>query len=214
VEALVATDRNVSVIKKKRGEEMDKCTFCEQEIVMKEVPFAQSNNLCERWIYESQYCYAVLKPEQHTIGESIVILKEHRVDITNDIPIEELSDFMKTINIVASRIKRVAKNNDSKNPERIYVGILCDGTQIQHLHAHLIPRYPFNEYDKSKYKEFFLKRDGKEEILRKQNEEDLGGYWYVFDKEQTVNELPYGKLKEKDKVACLEALARELRSVK
>lgn len=190
---------------------MGNCIFCNREKVMKEVPFDQPNNLCQRWIYESNYCYAVLKPEQHTIGESIVILKEHRVDITNDIPIEELADFMKAIHVVASRIKRVARNEKSENPERIYVGILCDGTQIQHLHAHLIPRYPFTEYDESKYKEYFLERDGEDEILRKQKEKDLGGYWYVCDKEQNHYKSSYAQKAVKDRVRFLECLANKLR---
>jgi len=188
---------------------MSGCIFCDSSQVMKKVPFAEQLYSCERWIYESKYFYAVLKPEQHTIGESIVILKEHHEDITSDIPKKELSDFMEAIKFVSSMIKNVAKNEKSDNPERIYVGILCDGTQIQHLHAHLIPRYPFTEYDKSEYKRHFLERDGEAEILKKQKEKDLGGYWYVFDKEVNVKELPYGKKADKEKVKVFEKLAKE-----
>jgi diadenosine tetraphosphate (Ap4A) HIT family hydrolase len=181
---------------------------------MKNAPFGGEDKTCNRWIYESEHCYAVLKPEQHTRGEAIVIMNEHRVDITDNIPKEELSDFIETINIVASRIKNVATNDESESPERIYVGILCDGIHSEHLHAHLIPRYPFTKDDESKYEEFYLKRDGEIEITRKQREKDLGGYWYVLDKEQTFYKTSYGQLETKEKIHYLEKLANDLRLVK
>lgn len=173
-----------------------KCLFCDEgrESIMKNAPFREGVKTCNRWIYESEHCYAVLKPEQHTRGEAIVIMNKHRKDITDNIPREELSDFMETINIVASRIKNVAINDDLESPKRIYVGILCDGKDSEHLHAHLIPRYPFKKYDESKYEEFYLKRDGEIELLKKKKEKDLGGYWYVLDKEQTFYKTPYGEL--------------------
>jgi len=110
-------------------------------------------------------------------------------------------------------IKNVAINEDSKSPERIYVGILCDGIDSNHLHAHLIPRYPFTQYDKDKYRNFFEIRDSRSEILRKQKEKDLGGYWYVFDKEQNVDETDYAKWAIEEKVIYLENLANKLRAV-
>jgi diadenosine tetraphosphate (Ap4A) HIT family hydrolase len=94
-------------------------------------------------------------------------------------------------------------------PEKIYVGILCDGTP--HLHAHLIPRYPFTEEDADKYAEYFTKRDGEIEILRKIKIDDLGGYWYIFNKEQSHYKSYYGQMDTKKKVAFLEELATKLR---
>ncbi len=106
---------------------------------MTTVPIDGIDEPCKRWIFKSEYCYAVLKPEQHTIGDSIVILNNHKKDITDNISSKDLCEFIKTINIVATRIKNIAQNEGSERPERIYVGILCDGVAIQHLHAHLIP---------------------------------------------------------------------------
>ncbi|MDA3917642.1 MAG: hypothetical protein PF690_11810 [Deltaproteobacteria bacterium] len=187
------------------------CPFCNRESMMTSAPFDGVKQPCNRWIYKSDHCYVVLKPEQHTIGESIVILNDHKADLTDDIPIEKLSDFMNIIKIISTRTKNIAKNEDSESPERIYVGILCDGITTQHLHAHLIPRYPFSKYDESKYEEFFLKRDGEIEIIKKQKAKDLGGYWYVCDKEQNHYKSSYAQKAVKDRVRFLECLANELR---
>lgn len=168
---------------------------------------------CNRGIYTSKHCYAVLKPEQHTQGEAIVIMNKHREGITDTISEDELSDFMVAINKVASMIKKVAINENLLHPERIYVGILCDGKNSEHLHAHLIPRYPFGQYDKDKYKNFFEIRDSRSEILRKQKEDDLGGYWYVFDKEQNVDNTTYAQWTKGKKIIYLEKLAKDLRSM-
>jgi diadenosine tetraphosphate (Ap4A) HIT family hydrolase len=187
------------------------CPFCKRCSIMTSAPIDGTIRPCNRWIYKSDHCYAVLKPEQHTIGDSIVILNKHKKDITDDISPIELSDFMNTIKIVATRIKNVARNNNMP-PDRIYVGILCDGVEIQHLHAHLIPRYPFTPDDEAKYKDFFIQRDGENEIMKKIKRRDLGGYWYIFDKERTYYQSEYGQKDTKDKVIFLEKLANSLRS--
>ena len=188
------------------------CPFCNRNSMMEEVPLNGTIERCKRWIYKNKHCYAVLKPEQHTIGECIVILRRHKKDITDNISIEEMSDFIKTINLIAKSIKNIAHNERGEKPERIYVGILCDGTGTEHLHAHLIPRYPFTEDDETKYKEYFIQRDGEIEILKKIKRKDLGGYWYIFDKEQTFYKSQFGQKPKKKKVEFLEELADKLRN--
>ncbi|KKK93602.1 hypothetical protein LCGC14_2691230, partial [marine sediment metagenome] len=120
-----------------------------------------------------------------------------------------LRDFIDAIREVAIRIKNIAKNDALEPPKKIYVGILCDGTP--HLHTHLIPRYPFTPEDKEKYKEYFLERDGEIEILNKIKKNDLGGYWYVFERERTFYKSSYGLKEPEEKVKILERLANDLR---
>jgi diadenosine tetraphosphate (Ap4A) HIT family hydrolase len=187
------------------------CLFCNRDTIKKSAPIDGDVKECERWIYDYNNCYAVLKPEQHTIGECLVIPYKHRTDITDDLSADELSDFIKTINTVAKRIKNIARNEKQLPPDRIYVGILCDGVDIQHLHAHLIPRYPFGEYENNKYRELFTQRDGEISIWNKIRKCDLGGYWYISDKEQNHYKSDFGKKKTMEKVHFLEDLARQLR---
>ena len=193
------------------------CPFCNPDYIMKTVRFDEKDHSCNRWIYKSPHCYAVLKPEQHTVGDSLVILrkqeqKEHKKDITDffaDGELEQLHDFIEAINRVSERIKNFAVNEKDECPERIYVGMLGDG--IKHLHAHLLPRYPFRDKEKATYEEYFRERDGQTEIDRKKDELDLGGYWYVFERERTIHKSEFGLKTTQEKISILQQLADRLR---
>ena len=122
------------------------CLFCRIGIrgLLKELPSKSKNGQsvpCNRGIYEDAYCVATLAPEQYSLGHTLVILKNHRTDIVDSrISSEELLGFASTIHKLAKHLKENLLDSNDKAPERIYVCSLCDG--VQHLHAHLIPRYP------------------------------------------------------------------------
>lgn len=121
------------------------CVFCEKgksgELTQKVVindPKTRNDGKpldCNREFYrESKHCIVTLAPEQYSRGHTLVILRQHAIDMSDDqVTDEEYLDLCKTI-------KEVSKLLKSKlGAERIYVCSLCDG--VEHLHFHLIPRY-------------------------------------------------------------------------
>ncbi len=141
-------------------------------------------------------------------GHTILILEKHRKDITDDFSQDELPAFIKAINLVSTHLKKQAKDERDKLPCRIYVSSLCDG--VKHLHAHLIPRYPYTPADENIYEQLFLERDGRATINRNMQSSELGGFWYVTERERNHKKSRYGQMLDQDKVSYLEGLARKL----
>lgn len=169
---------------------------------------------CTRAIYQDSNCFAVLAPEQYSIGHTLLILEKrksekHKSDITDNISEEELSAFIKAIHIISKHLKEKAKNEFEQSPERIYVCILCDG--VEHLHAHLIPRYPFTGTDGNVYEQIFLERDGRKQINKNIQEDKLGGFWYIAERERNYKKSIFGEKSNKEKAEFLERLAKQLR---
>ena len=109
--------------------------FCDENLISTKVKFDTGNEIpCNRLIYENESCYAVLKPEQHSHGEALIILKEHVRDITDNIQPDLLSKFIITTQRIAQAMKCCLINEHNEKPEKIYTSTLCDG--IQHLHFH------------------------------------------------------------------------------
>lgn len=120
------------------------CTFCKKgksrelttKVLIEDLKTRVKETLdCSRGFYEnSKHCIVTLAPEQYSRGHTLVILRSHATDMSDDaVTEEEYIDLCKTI-------KEVSKLLKSKlGAERIYVCSLCDG--VEHLHFHLIPRY-------------------------------------------------------------------------
>lgn len=183
------------------------CTFCREEKIKHEL---RDGTPCERGIYEDESTFAILSPEQYTAGHTLLILKGHKEDITDDLSEPDLSAFMIAVHKVAVRLKELAQNDRGEYPENIYVCILCDG--IKHLHAHLIPRYPFTQKDKEKYKELFSSRDGDDVIAEAIKKEDLGGCWYITECEKNHKDTEFGRSSYSEKAVILNRLAAKLRT--
>jgi len=125
---------------------------------------------------------------------------------------DELSVFINAIHEVSKLLKKIVKNDQGEKPERIYVCILCDG--VKHLHAHLIPRYPFTHQDKTTYKKLFIKRDGvngEDSVYKKIKEGNLGGYWYIAEREKNWKSSEYGFKSSSEKADIIKKLAKKLR---
>lgn len=182
------------------------CNFCnadgkaDKEKLKNEIPSSTGSPIpCKRGIFDDlKYCFAILCPEQYTIGHTLLILENHRTDITDNFLEGELTGFITAIHKVAQHLKAVVENEQGEHPERIYVNILCDG--VEHLHAHLIPRYPFTEIDKRVYRKLFLQRDGQEVVIKNQQRGDMGGFWYLTDREINYKWSEF-KLKTSDEQA-------------
>lgn len=144
------------------------------------------------------------------MGHTLLILKGHKEDITDDLSEPDLSAFISAVHKIAVRLKKLAQNDEGEYPENIYVCILCDGEK--HLHAHLIPRYPFTEQDKAKYKTIFTKRDGDVEVEKAIGKADLGGYWYIAEREKNYKDTEFGRSSYPEKAVILDRLAEKLRA--
>jgi diadenosine tetraphosphate (Ap4A) HIT family hydrolase len=174
----------------------NRCDFCNHEEIKDKLPDGTD---CRRSIYEDDFSLAILAPEQYTIGHTLLILKNHRTDITDDISGPYLLAFINAIHKVSVQLKDRARNDLGKQPERIYVAILCDG--VEHLHAHLIPRYPFTELDEEDYRTRFTPTRGEKAVGEAIKSGKLGGFWYVAERERP----------ESEKAEILEERASELR---
>lgn len=182
----------------------EKCAFCNPE------------NFKDRIIYEDEYCFAALAREPYNEGHTIVILKTrakgpHRIDLTDEnILPHERTAFIKAIHKIAIHLKNNLADHKKRipKPSKIYVCSLCDG--ITHLHAHLIPRYPFSPEDKKIYKKLFTKRDGKREVERKIKDDDLGGFWYIAEREKNYKKTKFWKKSEQKRAKYLAELAKIL----
>lgn len=189
---------------------IQECPFCNKDLMTKKVKFNDSGEIsCHRLIFENDFCYAVLKPEQHTHGEALIIFSEHVRDITDNIDPNLLSKFIISTHKLAQAMKCCLINDLNEKPDKIYTSTLCDG--IQHLHFHLIPRYPFTELDRNRYKEIFSKRDKPEDIQKMLDNNELGGYWYVAEREANHKKTEYWNLSDKNKAKILECLASCMR---
>jgi histidine triad (HIT) family protein len=183
------------------------CIFCRPAEIKYSLP---GGTPCRRDIYEDGVSFALLSPEQYTAGHTLLILKNHKADITDDLSETDLSTFFSAIHKVAARLKKLAQNDCGEHPEKIYVCILCDGEK--HLHAHLIPRYPFTQQDTTNYKTIFTTRDGEAEVAKAIATGDLGGYWYIAEREKHYKDTEFGRKSDSEKASILEELAGKLRT--
>jgi diadenosine tetraphosphate (Ap4A) HIT family hydrolase len=183
------------------------CPFCKPVATIKNT--LPGGTPCERDIYEDESTFAVLCPQQYTAGHTLLILKDHKTDITDDISPPHLMAFIMAIHKVAVRLKESALNSSGESPERIYVCALCDG--VKHLHAHLIPRYPFTSDDEKTYRETFKKRDGEAGVEKNIAEGDMGGFWYVAEREKDYKHSAFGQKSSQEQAQILQELANQLR---
>jgi diadenosine tetraphosphate (Ap4A) HIT family hydrolase len=189
------------------------CDFCstKREVLMNSLP---DHTPCRRGIYEDHFCFAILAPEQYTTGHTLLILKKHWADMTDEVSGKHLSAFIRAIHKVSKRLKESAENDRNERPERIYVCILCDG--VKHLHAHLLPRYPFTEDDRIIYKERFSRKDDRgneKHVNAKIKSGELGGFWYIAEREVSWEKSEFGQRTSVEKASFLEGLASKLRLV-
>ena len=103
------------------------CIFC--KLARHEVPASV--------IYEDERCVALLDAFPLAEGHSLVLLKEHRINILDASP-EDLAAIMRVVKIIASAVMKAtgaAGLNLFCNNER------CAGQVVPHIHFHLVPRH-------------------------------------------------------------------------
>ncbi len=183
--------------------EQEICKFCNEEEVKNHL---SDGTDCYTCIYDDECCFAILSDKPCTVGHTLVVLKKHKTDITDQVSKADLSHFIHAIHKVAGHLKKSAENERRERPEKIYVCMLGDG--IKHLHAHLIPRYPFTEDDITTYRDIFTPRDGKSKVNKAIKSCEIGGFWYVAEREKNCE---FAKKSKKVRASILEKLANDLR---
>jgi len=161
--------------------EKKECEFCK---LLKNNYFKKEN----RFITENKSCIAVLDHNPQRKGHVLVILKNHKKDLSDkDLSNEELKSFIGMIHKMCKCLKGRMRDENQKSPDKIYVSSLCDGTK--HLHAHLVPRYPYTTEDKEFYKKLY---PGKK---------IQPGFWYLC-----LGENKCKNLRDRDKKYCIEKM--------
>lgn len=84
-------------------------------------------------IHDFEHCTAVLSSNQYYKGYCEVWLKPHKVELF-ELSDVELFSFFSAIKIISSCI------NSAFRPMKLNYEIL--GNTVQHMHCHIIPRYP------------------------------------------------------------------------
>ena len=134
---------------------------------------------CDRWLHKDQHCIVTLDPAQLSRGHALAILRTHRNDVLDPaLTQEEHHALVDTVQKIARLMK------ERLSCDRVYVATLCDG--VEHLHYHLIPRYPT----------------------------DITGFAFIGQREWSHNTGYWiGPKSPRQRAKYLEALARTIRGV-
>lgn len=174
------------------------------------------NKKCNGWIAykmrdkKSYYWYAFLDGCQYSIGHTIVVCGKHKKTLSNLFKDNEL-DYAQELMIALNQISDILVNTLSPKPEKIYVASLCDGEE--HLHFHLIPRYPFDDDDVYYYFNRFRERDQLtiKHLCERLQDKKVGGFWYLGRAEKDYTKSQYWKKPIGERVKHIEEIARQLR---
>ena len=119
--------------------EDDKCIFCE---IAKGNISPMGNGV----IYEDDKYMAWLSPFPNTLGFTVVAPKEHFSSNVLDMPDKELAEFL----LVS---KRVAKILEDYFEDVGRVGLIMEGTGIDHAHIKLFPMHGTGYMKKSEWRQ-------------------------------------------------------------
>ena len=120
----------------------DKCIFC--EIVKGNIPVAS--------FWEDEEFLAFLSIDPNTEGFSAVIPKKHYGSDVLEMPDKELKEF-----IITS--KKVAKILEDYYKDVGRVGVIMEGTGIDHAHIKLIPMHGTEHMKKNIWKQYIAKEE-------------------------------------------------------
>ena len=133
----------------------ESCIFC--NIVKGEIPSFK--------IYEDEYCLAFLDIAPFTKGHSIVVPKNHYMNLL-DFPDEEMKNFFSGLKKVVTKI------NKKMNADGINImqnNFKAAGQVVNHLHFHVIPRWDNDRAFPIRVKKLELTKKELNEILKKIN---------------------------------------------
>ena len=120
----------------------NKCIFC--EIVQGNIPVAS--------FWEDEEFLAFLSIDPNTEGFSVVIPKQHFGSDVLKMPDEVLKEF-----IIAS--KKVSKILENYYPDVGRVGLIMEGTGIDHAHIKLVPMHETEHMKKGEWKQYISEQE-------------------------------------------------------
>jgi diadenosine tetraphosphate (Ap4A) HIT family hydrolase len=120
----------------------NKCIFC--EIVKGNIPVAS--------FLEDEEFLAFLSIDPNTEGFSVVIPKEHYGSDVLKLPDEVLQRF-----IISS--KKVAQILENYYPDVGRVGLIMEGTGIDHAHIKLVPMHGTEHMKKGEWKQYISEKE-------------------------------------------------------
>ena len=127
------------MVKYKSDTEEGKCLFC--EIAKGNVPI-----LGDGLIYEDKNYIAWLSPFPNTEGFSVVLPKKHYDSDVLIMPDEKLQEFI----LVAKKVSKMLMNHF---PDVGRVGLIMEGTGINHAHIKLFPMHGTDYIKRGEWKQ-------------------------------------------------------------
>ena len=133
----------------------DDCIFC--KIIKGQIPSSK--------IYEDDYSLAFLDIEPFTKGHSIVVPKNHYVNLL-DFPEDEMKNYFSALKKVTTKIK---VNLEADGVNIMQNNFKAAGQVVNHLHFHVIPRWKNDRAFPIRVKKLELSEEELSEILKKIN---------------------------------------------
>jgi len=120
----------------------NKCIFC--EIVYGNIPVAS--------FWEDNNNLAFLSIDPNTLGFSVIIPKKHFGSDVLKMPDEDLKEFILVT-------KRVAKILENYYEDVGRVGLIMEGTGIDHAHIKLVPMHGTEHMKNNEWKQYISEKD-------------------------------------------------------
>ncbi len=133
----------------------DDCIFC--KIIKGQIPSSK--------IYEDDYSLAFLDIGPFTKGHSIVVPKNHYVNLL-DFPEDEMKNYFSALKKVTTKIK---VNLEADGVNIMQNNFKAAGQVVNHLHFHVIPRWKNDRAFPIRVKKLELSEEELSEILKKIN---------------------------------------------
>ena len=133
----------------------DNCVFC--KIIKGQIPSSK--------IYEDDYSLAFLDIGPFTKGHSIVVPKNHYVNLL-DFPEDEMKNYFSALKKVTTKIK---VNLEADGVNIMQNNFKAAGQVVNHLHFHVIPRWKNDRAFPIRVKKLELSEEELSEILKKIN---------------------------------------------
>ena len=133
------------MVKYKSSTNEGKCIFCE-------IAKGNIKPMGEGIIYEDEKYLAWLSPFPNTEGFTVLITKEHYPSDVLEMPNQELKEFI----LVAKKISKLLTNY-FKDVGR--VGLIMEGTGVNHAHIKLFPMHGTEHIGKGEWKQYHSEND-------------------------------------------------------
>ena len=214
------------------------CDFCWSREMIR-LKFPGVSREFDREIAVKDDWYAVLAREQYTLGHSLVICRskddqkeeeecKFNVGFLSRNPkrhSEAWQNLAAGMGQVALALQEELESLQGleeweekwgkvRKAESIHILALCEG--IPHLHAHLIPRYEYRNWEKEFYRAHYFERERRQAVSElcfeeRLEEGQIHGMWYAACREMNYDQTCFGLMSSEDRGKRIENLAACIR---